>query len=336
MSVVPQSWPDPAPQLAAAVAVTYRGKRERPLPVLLRGKLGEWLSDEQFAGAYRGARQAGLAAEPPGLVTIFQKAENLTDRQAAEAVRTRIDWKYALGLGLADPGFDDSILSEFRTRVATGGLDQVVLDTLLQGNTPDSTDRPCQQRQQRLNNKFRAGEDGCGRSGRPYCACSPAPLAVAAMAATRTRITATEATARCVAAAAGGGSGLQETAKGDKRHGQGQWTQWTKDDLEEIAEQRRLADERRAGVRPKPGSVLNGTLSPRSASADGPGSARRREATVHPAGQSARTHLPACEVHGIQRFRPSPSVPCSRRPGQCKRPGVLTASAVPAASVSPM
>jgi IS5 family transposase len=77
----------------------------------------------------------GKPGWPPSrlaLVTVFQKAENLTDRQAAEAVRTRIDWKYALGLGLADPGFDDSILSEFRTRVATGGLDQVVLDTLLE------------------------------------------------------------------------------------------------------------------------------------------------------------------------------------------------------------
>jgi IS5 family transposase len=59
-------------------------------------------------------------------------AEDLTDRQAAEAVRTRIDWKYALGLELADPGFDASILSEFRTRAAAGGLDQVVLDTLLE------------------------------------------------------------------------------------------------------------------------------------------------------------------------------------------------------------
>jgi IS5 family transposase len=66
------------------------------------------------------------------LVTIFQMAEDLTDRQAAEHVRNRIDWKYALGLDLADPGFDHSILSEFRGRVATGGLDQVVLDTLLE------------------------------------------------------------------------------------------------------------------------------------------------------------------------------------------------------------
>jgi transposase len=132
MSVQPQPWPEPSPEIVAAVAAMYRGKREHPLPVMVRDQLGEWLSDEQFAGAY-GVR--GKPRWPPSrlaLVTVFQKAENLTDRQAAEAVRTRIDWKYALGLGLADPGFDDSILSEFRTRVATGGLDQVVLDTLLE------------------------------------------------------------------------------------------------------------------------------------------------------------------------------------------------------------
>ena len=132
MSVQPQPWPQPAPQIVAAVAAMYRGKRERPLPVMVRDQLGEWLADEQFAGAY-GKR--GKPGWPPGrlaLVTVFQMAEDLTDRQAAEAVRTRIDWKYALGLDLADPGFDDSILSEFRGRVAGGGLDQMVLDTLLE------------------------------------------------------------------------------------------------------------------------------------------------------------------------------------------------------------
>ena len=48
-----------------------------------------------------------------------QPAEGLTDRQAAEAVRTRIDWQYLLGLELADPGFDHSVLSEFRQRLLT-------------------------------------------------------------------------------------------------------------------------------------------------------------------------------------------------------------------------
>jgi transposase len=130
MSVQP--WPQPAPEIAAAVAAVYRGKRERPLPVMVRDQLGEWLADEQFAGAYGTRGKPGWPPSRLALVTIFQMAENLTDRQAAEAVRTRIDWKYALGLDLADPGFDDSILSEFRARVATSGLDQVVLDTLLQ------------------------------------------------------------------------------------------------------------------------------------------------------------------------------------------------------------
>src|SRR5450755_819235 len=132
VSVVPQPWPQPAPQLVEAVAAMYQGKRERPLPVLVRDQLGEWLADEQFAGAYGVRGKPGWPPSRLALVTIFQMAEDLTDRQAAEAVRTRIDWKYALGLDLPDPGFDDSVLCEFRARVAGGGLDQVVLDTLLE------------------------------------------------------------------------------------------------------------------------------------------------------------------------------------------------------------
>jgi hypothetical protein len=65
------------------------------------------------------------------LVTVFQMVENLTDRQAADAVRDKISWKYALGLGLDDEGFDASVLSEFRTRVVAHGLEQRVLDLLL-------------------------------------------------------------------------------------------------------------------------------------------------------------------------------------------------------------
>ena len=60
-----------------------------------------------------------------------QRAENLTDRLAAEAVRTRIDWQYLLGLPLDDPGFDHTVLAEFRGRVADAGLEQVALDALL-------------------------------------------------------------------------------------------------------------------------------------------------------------------------------------------------------------
>jgi transposase len=56
----------------------------------------------------------------------------LSDRQAADAVRGRIDWKYALGLSLIDPGFDHAVLSEFRSRLVRGGAERLLLDTLLQ------------------------------------------------------------------------------------------------------------------------------------------------------------------------------------------------------------
>ena len=61
----------------------------------------------------------------------MQFAENLSDRQAADAVRSRIDWKYALGLELADPGFDFSVLCEFRARLLAGQAEQRLLDTVL-------------------------------------------------------------------------------------------------------------------------------------------------------------------------------------------------------------
>ena len=64
-------------------------------------------------------------------MTVLQRAENLADRQAAEAARTRIDWQYLLGLPLDDPGFDHTVLAEFRARVAEAGLEQVALDALL-------------------------------------------------------------------------------------------------------------------------------------------------------------------------------------------------------------
>jgi len=54
------------------------------------------------------------------MITVMQFAENLSDRQAADAVRGRIDWKYVLGLSLTDPGFDHTVLSEFRSRLIAG------------------------------------------------------------------------------------------------------------------------------------------------------------------------------------------------------------------------
>lgn len=97
----------------------------------LRDQLGTIYQDEDFASLFP---TVGQPAEAPGrlaLVTVMQFAENLTDRQAAEAARSRIDWKYALGLHLKDPGFHFSVLSDFRTRLLEGKAEQVLLDKLL-------------------------------------------------------------------------------------------------------------------------------------------------------------------------------------------------------------
>lgn len=88
----------------------------------LRDTLGKIYEDKNFQDLYP---SLGQPAESPGrlaLITVMQYAEDLSDRQAAEAVRSRIDWKYMLGLKLEDPGFDFSVLSEFRQRLLQGGV----------------------------------------------------------------------------------------------------------------------------------------------------------------------------------------------------------------------
>ncbi len=98
----------------------------------LRDELQTIYMDEEFAELFA---QRGQPAESPGrlaIVTVLQFAEGLSDRQAADAVRSRIDWKYLLGLELADPGFDYSILSEFRDRLINGQMEQRLLDWLLE------------------------------------------------------------------------------------------------------------------------------------------------------------------------------------------------------------
>jgi transposase len=97
----------------------------------LRDALGPIFTDQQFAALFPNHGQPAEAPWRLALVTLMQFAENLSDRRAADAARSRIDWKYLLGLELADPGFDASVLSEFRSRLVAGGAETLLLDTLL-------------------------------------------------------------------------------------------------------------------------------------------------------------------------------------------------------------
>lgn len=94
--------------------------------------LGPLFSSPEFADLYP---EDGQPAEDPAqlaLVTIFPFVEGLSDRQAADAVRGRIDWKYALGLPLEDEGFDAAVLGEFRARLIAGGAERRLFETLLE------------------------------------------------------------------------------------------------------------------------------------------------------------------------------------------------------------
>ena len=128
MSLRPTTCTEVPPSTAAVARAAF----PRGNPYLrLRDALGTVFSDAQFAPLFP---SRGQPAETPwrlALVTVLQFAENLSDRRAAEAVRGRIDWKYLLGLELTDPGFDASVLSEFRGRLVTGGAETLLLDTLL-------------------------------------------------------------------------------------------------------------------------------------------------------------------------------------------------------------
>ena len=97
----------------------------------LADALGPVYRDGQFAALFP---RRGRPAEAPGrlaLAVVLQFVENLSDRDAADAVRGRIDWKYALGLALTDSGFDHTVLSEFRTRLVAGKAELLLLDALL-------------------------------------------------------------------------------------------------------------------------------------------------------------------------------------------------------------
>src|SRR5215207_5603293 len=97
----------------------------------MHDELGRLSADQDFAALFPTRGQPALAPAQLALVTLMQFAEGLTDRQAADAVRGRIDWKYALCLELDDAGFHYSALSEFRARLLAGEAEALLFEQLL-------------------------------------------------------------------------------------------------------------------------------------------------------------------------------------------------------------
>jgi transposase len=131
VSIQPEPWPE-IPEATARVARAVARKGEYPLAMRVRDELGELFADAEFAAAFGARGRPGWSPGRLALVTVLQKVENLTDRAAAHRVRYGMDWKYALSLELDDEGFDASVLSEFRAKVAGHGLEETALDLLLE------------------------------------------------------------------------------------------------------------------------------------------------------------------------------------------------------------
>lgn len=97
----------------------------------LRDEIGPLYADQEFADLFPQVGQPAAAPWRLALVLVMQYAEGLSDEQTENALRSRIDWKYALSLPLDDPGLDASVFSEFRNRLLSGGAETRLLDKLL-------------------------------------------------------------------------------------------------------------------------------------------------------------------------------------------------------------
>ncbi len=125
--------PEPLLPVPAETAQVARAAFPKGHPYLqMRDEFDSLFRDEQFAALFPARGQAAEAPWRLAVVTILQYAENLSDAQAADAVRSRLDWKYLLGLPLTDAGFDESVLGEFRARLIAGSAELLLFEILLE------------------------------------------------------------------------------------------------------------------------------------------------------------------------------------------------------------
>ena len=124
--------PQPLPPVPAETARIAHAAFPEGHPYLhAADEPGEVFADATFAALFRRCGQPALAPWRLAFATLRQFAEGLSDRQVADAVRARLDWKYMLRLDVEDPGFDASVLCEFRCRLVAGGAEWLPFEAVL-------------------------------------------------------------------------------------------------------------------------------------------------------------------------------------------------------------
>lgn len=121
-------WPIPTETAAVGKAILKEGNPYR----LIGDRLFERYREQEYADLYSAEGKPGISPVILAFVTVFQFMERLPDRQAAEAMRVRMDWKYALHLPLEYEGFDYSVLSEFRDRLIAHEAEGRVFEALVE------------------------------------------------------------------------------------------------------------------------------------------------------------------------------------------------------------
>ena len=167
---------EPIPQ--ATISLARKSSPKGTVIMRLRDAVGPIYQDEHFAHLFA---KRGRPAEAPwrlALVTVFQAMENLSDRQAAQMVALRLDWKYALSLEPEDEGFDYTVLSQFRQRLLEHQAAELVLEPLLAACREQGWRNRRRQAAHRRHacaglgaRPFQFGKRGRNAAGHPQCHC---------------------------------------------------------------------------------------------------------------------------------------------------------------------
>jgi IS5 family transposase len=122
---------DPKAELLDAGALCRHLVPEGSVHAFLADHRQELFPDELFADLFPSGRgRPSVPDDVIATVMVVQSLEGLSDRDAADALRTNIAWKVAAGLALDDPGINYSVLTYWRSRLRASDQPERIFDAV--------------------------------------------------------------------------------------------------------------------------------------------------------------------------------------------------------------